>query len=70
FEAKEFALPEDIVTPDLPKDELIVVQILDNGIRIQPIGHQAEILEEILRCELEPVPDLDAGDIDRQPRCW
>ncbi|WP_029873813.1 glycoside hydrolase family 2 protein [Rhizobium leguminosarum] len=29
FEAKEFPLPEDIVTPDLPKDELIVVQMLD-----------------------------------------
>ena len=29
FEAKEFPLPEEIVTPDLPKDEVIVVQMLD-----------------------------------------
>lgn len=29
FEAKEFPLPEDIVTPGLPKDEVIVVQMLD-----------------------------------------
>ncbi|MBW8790184.1 MAG: glycoside hydrolase family 2 protein, partial [Rhizobium leguminosarum] len=29
FEAKEFPLPEDIVTPGLPKNEVIVVEMLD-----------------------------------------
>ncbi|ACE89544.1 glycoside hydrolase family 2 protein [Rhizobium phaseoli] len=29
FEAKEFPLPENIVRPDLPKDEVIVVEMLD-----------------------------------------
>lgn len=41
---------------------------VDDGMRIQPVGHQAKILEEVLRRHLDRIPAVDPDDIDRQPR--